>query len=94
MKNKIKLLLVAVALCAQSWIYPDTMIITNLDYENDIVTVENSNGFLYQFYGTEDYTEGDFVSCIMWTNGTQKVTDDEIIRACYSGFHLCNMIDW
>ena len=84
MKSIIAFLLSLVALFG---LYAQTAIVTDLDYENDIVTVENANGFAYQFYGCEDYDEGDFVSMICYSNGTEVVTDDVILSVRYSGFY-------
>ena len=40
---------------------------------------------LWEFYGIEDYQIGDFVSCIVWDAGTQKIFDDEILDVVYAG---------
>ena len=73
-------LITAIGLC------PITARITNLDRQNDIVTIEMANGHIYQFYGCEDYCEGDYVSAILWRNGTDVVTDDVIVSVHYSGY--------
>lgn len=50
----------------------------------DLVTVENCNGFLYEFWSDEeDWDIGDAASVIMDTNGTELVTDDEVVAAKY-----------
>lgn len=70
-------------------LYPAAAVVTGLDYEADIVTVEKGNGMIYEFYGTEDYAEGDVVSMIMWDNGTtDDVSDDWVVDARYSGFWM------
>lgn len=66
-------------------IYPETTIVTNLDYERDIVTVETCEGFLFDFYGCEDWSIGDFASVIFDSKGTPSILDDEIIMVKYSG---------
>lgn len=66
-------------------IYPETTIITALDYEQDIVTVETCEGFLFSFYGCEDWAIGDFASVIFDDMGTESILDDEIIIVKYSG---------
>lgn len=69
--------------------YPASAVIVDINYETDEVLVEDVNGFLYAFYGCEDYAEGDIVSLIMDSNGTpESVTDDRIIDAKYSGFTI------
>ena len=53
-------------------LYAETFVVTNVDYEKNIVKIEDSGNVFY-FYGTEDWLEGDLVSCIMDTNGTEKM---------------------
>lgn len=65
-------------------IYPQTMIV--IEVENDTVIVEDFNGFQFQFDGAEDWMVGDICSCIMKTNGTETIIDDEIIDTKYSGY--------
>ena len=68
-------------------IYPQTGIVTNVDYENDIVTFKVFNGNLWEFSGCEDWYEGDIVSAIMFNNLTKKsVYDDKILSVKYSGY--------
>ena len=83
-----KLLATIAAIIAAGLIYPATMQVTDIDYNNDVVTVETATGFVYQFEGTEDYTESDLVSCIMFSNGTADITDDVILTVRYSGFDI------
>ena len=81
-----KLLATIAAVIAAGLIYPTTMQIT--DISGDVVTLETATGFVYQFTGAEDYSENDLVSCIMFSNGTANITDDIILAARYSGFHI------
>lgn len=92
MKKLIALTLVLTALCgvASAELYPETARVVELNYDEDIVTVETFNGFLFSFYGCEDYCEGDGVALIMNDNGTEKVYDDCIIMAQYCGWELIN----
>ena len=92
MKKLIALTLVLTALCgvASAELYPETARVVELNYDEDIVTVETFNGFLFSFYGCEDYCEGDGVALIMDDNGTEKVYDDCIIMVQYCGWELIN----
>lgn len=81
-------LALVVQISAAGLIYPATMEIVEIDRAADVVTVETATGFLYQFDGAEDYTRGDLVSLLMWSNGTQVITDDVIITARYSGWTM------
>jgi hypothetical protein len=75
---------IIIAAILMNLIYPQTYIITEIDKANDLVTIETCTGYEYQFYGIEDYYEGDLVSCIMCTNGTETITDDMILTHRYS----------
>lgn len=67
-------------------LYPTTCKAINLDRENDIVTMQTSTGIQYQFYGCEDYDEGDLLSVIMFNNNTDSILDDAVICVHYAGF--------
>lgn len=70
-------------------VYPETMIITEVNQAENIVTAETATGYIYSFSGTEDYTTGDIVSLIMSDNGTaDNITDDIILSVQYSGFYI------
>ncbi len=64
------------------------MKVIELDYDNDIVTVEDVNGFTFEFFGCEDYFLNDIVICIIDNKGTKTIFDDEIIDTVFSGFSL------
>lgn len=83
-----KLLATIAAIIAAGLIYPTTMVVTDVNYSTDVVTIETATGFTYEFEGTEDYTEGDLVSCIMYNNKTKDITDDVILTVRYSGFYI------
>lgn len=70
-----------------SGLYPMTAIVTELDSEDDIIYVTTATGNEFTFFGCEDYYIGDYVSLIMWDNGTSSVYDDEILEVRYSGFY-------
>lgn len=64
--------------------YALTTLVVEVDRENDTVTCVDSVGHAWQFYGAEDWQEGDCASLLMWDN----VTDDEIHSARYSAWGL------
>ena len=70
---------------SRSDIYPKTAVVSKVDYKNDVVTVKDYSGNLWEFYGCEDWETGDVCSMIMSTNGTTKTLDDIIIKTEYSG---------
>lgn len=75
----------SVAMAAALTIYPETGIVTNVDATTDIVEVSTLSGEVFAFYGVEDWETGDFCSMLMDSKGTEKIADDEIIRALYCG---------
>lgn len=66
--------------------YPMTAVVVDTDYAADVVVIEDCNGYLWEFYGVEDWEIGDVCTCIMDDNGTEKIFDDVIINAQYSGY--------
>lgn len=66
--------------------YPMCCVVENVSAGNDTVTIRDFNGNLWQFKGIEDWETGDICACIMSTNGTEEITDDEIVSVKYSGF--------
>lgn len=67
-------------------VYADTMVVTEVDYEEDVVTIANFNGFEWQFEGCEDWIEGDVCSVLMCDNGTENIFDDVILSTTYAGW--------
>ena len=66
--------------------YPLAGIVTEVDCAEDIVTITDCAGLSWEFYGVEDWCEGDIASCIMHDNGTPKsVYDDTIVKVYYAG---------
>ena len=84
------LILTAIALTACADVYPMTAKVVEVNYDEDVVTVETFTGFLFSFEGCEDWAEGDCASLIMDDNGTEKILDDVIVMAQYSGWMLIN----
>lgn len=66
--------------------YALTTQVVAINRSDDIVVVEDGNGNLWQFYGSEDWEVGDCASLIMSDCGTAEIYDDEIISARYSSF--------
>ena len=60
--------------------YPMTTIVREIDNKNDIVTVENNDGELFQFIGIEDWQINDICSLMLDNNGTENIYDDIIIK--------------
>lgn len=59
-----------------------------IDQEADIVTCEDCNGNLWEFYGVEDWEVGDCASLLMESHGTKKIEDDTIEDVRFSAWEL------
>lgn len=71
-------------------LYPLTGIVTEVhevDKDTDLVTMTTANGNQFAWYAdAEDcWSINDLASCIMNSNGTEIVYDDEIVDAHYAG---------
>ena len=63
------------------------MIVYDIDYKNDVVTLATATGILYQYYGIEDADIDDLEAVIMFDAGKEGyVLDDIILRHRYAGF--------
>lgn len=66
-------------------LYAKTTIVQELDEENDMVILRDSNGYTWTFTGIEDWEINDVCSCLMDTKGTPSIYDDEILSTQYEG---------
>lgn len=66
-------------------LYPRTMTVTAIDSATDTVVLTDYVGYIWEFYGIENWEIGDVCACIMDTNGTENITDDIIIQTQYNG---------
>ena len=86
-RNFIAILASTMVLLAHGVIYPTAAVVTAVDYDLDLVTVEKATGFVYEFYGVEDLCVGDVMAMLMYSNGTpETIADDIVISARYSGY--------
>lgn len=68
--------------------YALTTCVVELDKKNDVVTVEDSAGNRWKFFGVEDWKVNDCASLLMWDNGTESIFDDEVHGARYEAWTL------
>lgn len=70
-------------------LYPLTGIVTEVEHmeDTDLITMTTANGNQFFWYADsiDDWFINDLVSCIMNSNGTDEVYDDEIVDAHYVG---------
>lgn len=69
-------------------LYSLTGIVREVNYDTDIVSVEDYNGNIWQFYGCEDWMPNDCCSMIMDSKGTSNVEDDKIVSIRYCAWNL------
>ena len=60
--------------------------VVGVDEEKDVVACVDTVGNVWEFYGVEDWYEGDFVLLLMDTCGTQTIYDDAVLRATADAF--------
>lgn len=60
--------------------YPLTTIVTGVNLKDNTIYVTDKSGFVWEFYGAEEWRINDFCSLIMNDNGTEEIFDDTIIE--------------
>ena len=60
--------------------YPMDTVVREIDYDNNIVIVENNDGELFSFFGTDSFKVSDSCALLMYDNTTSDITDDVIIQ--------------
>lgn len=68
--------------------YPSVTVVIDVNYEDNVVAIQDAVGYIYVFTGTEDWEVGDACAVIFSNNGTEKIYDDEIVSVRYSSFEL------
>lgn len=67
--------------------YPLCGVVTELDREQDVVTITDCAGLMWQFTECDDWQEGDIACCVMHDQGTpDSVLDDVIVSVRYGGW--------
>lgn len=67
-------------------LYPKSGTVIYVDKDGDVILIEDLAGHRWIYGGAEDWLEGDMVSMIMNSNGTEKIKDDEIVVVKYEGW--------
>jgi len=83
-------LLVLVITCgsieAHAELYPSCGVVVEIDYTNNIITVEDFNGNLWGYEGIEDFFIGDIVAMIFDDMRSEIIYDDCILSIRYCGY--------
>lgn len=64
-------------------VYAKLAVVIDLDPVFDYVFVSDWNGDIWVLDGIEDWCVGDYVSMVMYDNGTEEIWDDEVLNAYY-----------
>lgn len=91
MKKISSILIIIVILFSQfafAEIYPKAFIIIDTIPETNIVTLWDSVGNIWEWYGIEDWMPGDIAVAIMDNNNTDIIYDDSILILQYSGMFI------
>lgn len=83
------LLMCVMVVHAESAIYPEVGVITEIDEEQDLVYITSLDGNVWIYEGIEDLMVGDILAVIFDTMGTEYIYDDQIIQIKYCGY-----IEW
>lgn len=101
MKNIVSLILIVIfviATCACGLVtnynepkatndtYTKAVEIVEVDTQNGVVVCVDTNGEAWEFYSTENWSEGDVAILTMNTNSTSTIYDDEIVSAVFKIF--------
>lgn len=70
------------------WYYALATKIVETNRETNVVTCEDCNGNLWEFYGVEDWEVGDNANLLMNSKGTAKIEDDEICGVTYASWEI------
>ena len=66
--------------------YASTTVVVDINYDTDTVVCEDSAGYVWEFYGAENWCIGDVCSMVMCDNGTPSILDDTIESVRYSDY--------
>ena len=80
------MIIVSVTIGTYAEQYPTTMIVNELNYDENTVICIDFNGNEWAFEGIEDWRIGDIASMIMDDMETELIYDDIIIMVRYSGY--------
>lgn len=92
MKQIVTTLIIFVLVCGCAFgspheSYAKSTIVIDINYDDDLVTVQDFFGNTWQFFGCEDWAKGDICALIMDNNGTSDtIYDDFIINTNYCGW--------
>ena len=92
MKKYLAALTIVLSLVSAGMIRPDTLVVTGRDEVGNYTAVRPSSGISYvipeSMGGEEGFEDGEVVSALMFTKGTPRITDDDVISVWPTGWYL------
>ena len=82
----ITILILVCSFCAQAEIYPQTFIVTDVNYNENILIMTDYNGYTWVWEGIEDLYIGDIIAAIVEDCNTKYIFDDIILDIRYAGY--------
>lgn len=67
-------------------IYAKHTVVTEIDTGSDMVITKDFSGHEWVFTGVEDWMMGDVCTITFYNNGTDTISDDEILQTRYTGY--------
>lgn len=78
--------LFTLSIVAHAEIYPQAFIVSEINYEEGILILDDCCGYTWIWEGIEDYSIGDVVAAIVDDNDTEFLFDDELVKIKYAGY--------
>lgn len=66
-------------------LYPKTMTVVEVDRDNNLIVLEDTDGHLWEYENSDVWFKGDKAAVLMDMNGTTDVTNDTIIKLINQG---------
>lgn len=66
--------------------YPRAFVVSEVDYDRDVVVVTDAVGFEWEFSECDDWEKGDMVVAIMDSKGTETIFDDSFVTIRFAGY--------
>ena len=60
-------------------LYSKIVTVVNVDRANDVITIRDNLGYLWEFEDTATWHIGQVCKCVMDTNSTETIFDDSIV---------------
>lgn len=80
----VALFLVCSCACAET--YPQAFVVSDVNYDEDLLIMTDYNGYNWVWEGIEDFYIGDIIAVIVDDCDTEYIFDDTILDIRYAGY--------